>query len=459
MKNMIQFSDTNIRIIDSDRGVNYPKQHEFNKDGFCLFLSAKNITKYGFDLSDNSFITEDKDNILRSGKLERDDIIITTRGTVGNIGYYNEKIKIENIRINSGMVIIRADKISWDPYFLYIYLKSEFFNQQIKNIISGSAVPQLPIKDIKRLFLPKLSFNDQIDITNVIKPIDDKIHLNNQINQTLEAIAQAIFKSWFIDFDPVKAKAEVLAQGGSQEDAVLAAMCTISGKNAEALQHMQTTHPEQYQKLQKTAAAFPSAFVDSELGEIPEGWMPKNLGAITKSKRERVKNGDAIVLSAVSSGELIKSEEYFTKKVYSNSIEKYLKVEQWDFAYNPSRINIGSIGMKEESFSGAVSPVYEVFSVTKDFQWFIYWFLKLDSTKSYINILCSGSVRQTLKLTDLQTIPCVIPEHKIVLLFNILWDNIYTTTNKYEAQDKTLSEVINLILPELLSGNINIEEK
>ncbi|MFM6269147.1 MAG: hypothetical protein ACKPFA_22000, partial [Dolichospermum sp.] len=117
----------NIRVIDGDRGENYPKGDDFSADGYCLFLNAKNVTKQGFIFDDVSFITKQKDETLRKGKLIRNDLIITTRGTVGNIAYFDKSIKYENIRINSGMVIIRNDNSNISNNYLYKYFYSEKF--------------------------------------------------------------------------------------------------------------------------------------------------------------------------------------------------------------------------------------------------------------------------------------------------------------------------------------------
>ena len=117
---------------------------------------------------------------------------------------------------------------------------------------------------------------------NVLRAFDDKIQLNQQINQTLEQMAQAIFKSWFVDFEPVKAKIAALEAGGSAEDALLAAMQAISGKDEANLIRLQTEQPEQYVELRATAELFPSAMQGSELGEIPEGWEFRKLANICK---------------------------------------------------------------------------------------------------------------------------------------------------------------------------------
>ena len=120
----------------------------------------------------------------------------------------------------------------------------------------------------------------QKQAAKILSALDDQIQLNYQINQTLEQMAQAIFKSWFVDFEPVKAKIAALEVGGSEEDALLAAMSTISGKSLADLTHMQTEQPEHYAELRATAELFPSAMQESELGEIPEGWAARPFGEL-----------------------------------------------------------------------------------------------------------------------------------------------------------------------------------
>jgi len=143
-------------IIDGDRGVNYPKQDEFSPEGYCLFLNAGNVTKSGFDFSNNAFITEGRDKALRKGRLNRNDIVLTTRGTVGNVAFYNRYIPYDVLRINSGMVILR-DSGEAPPEFLYITLRSDVVQKMIELFSSGSAQPQLPIKDMRKMKIIKPS--------------------------------------------------------------------------------------------------------------------------------------------------------------------------------------------------------------------------------------------------------------------------------------------------------------
>jgi len=186
-----------LAIIDGDRGKNYPSQNEFNENGFCLFLSTKNVRLDGFDFSDCQFISRERDELLRKGKLQRNDIVLTTRGTVGNIGYYNESVKFENIRINSGMVIIRPDQNYLLPNFnFYLFRKMQ---NDFHTFISGSAQPQLPIKDMNEIDILLPPLPEQRAIASVLSSLDDKIDLLHRQNKTLEAMAETLFRQWFVE--------------------------------------------------------------------------------------------------------------------------------------------------------------------------------------------------------------------------------------------------------------------
>ncbi len=220
-------------MIDGDRGKNYPKNHDFFTEGYCLFLNAGNVTKNGFSFSENSFITREKDNALRKGRLERYDVVITTRGTVGNIALYDMNVPFEHIRINSGMLILKSGKDIL-PEYLYYYLKGITFQTQINQYVSGSAQPQLPKGTLAKMCISyPLNKDTQKRIIAILKSLDDKIEVNRRINDNLEQQAQALFKSWFVDFEPFKV----------------------------------------------------GEFVESELGMIPKGWRVGKLGDLCTFKR------------------------------------------------------------------------------------------------------------------------------------------------------------------------------
>ncbi len=182
----IEISALDLSVIDGDRGKNYPHKNELLLDGYCLFLSASNVTQNGFNFSNNVFITEEKDSILRNGRLSRNDIVITTRGTVGNVAIYNNSVSYDNVRINSGMLIIRCgDGI--DNNFLYQVLRSKYFACQIGAMQTGSAQPQLPKSHFLKMHIPKVPLDKQRKISSILGSIDEKIQCNNEINKNLAA--------------------------------------------------------------------------------------------------------------------------------------------------------------------------------------------------------------------------------------------------------------------------------
>lgn len=172
-------SDASVQIIDGDRGSNYPSSGDFRPMGFCLFLNAGNVTRNGFRFDDVMFITEEKDSELRKGKLQRGDIVLTTRGTLGNTAFYNNQISLENIRINSGMVLVRTKQIV-TPDFLYLYFKSGYFNSWLNKVAFGSAQPQLTVKIINALSIFFPSKNEQTKIADFLSSVDEKIALLNK---------------------------------------------------------------------------------------------------------------------------------------------------------------------------------------------------------------------------------------------------------------------------------------
>ncbi|HHJ3098069.1 TPA: restriction endonuclease subunit S [Escherichia coli] len=158
------------------------------------------------------------------------------------------------------------------PYYLLAWLISsrELLLGKVEN--TGIGAGKLDTKILQDLDVPVPPKAELLRLELFSKALDDKIILNQNINHTLEQMAQALFKSWFVDFEPVKAKMAVLESGGSQADAMLAAMTAISGKDADALAVFEREHPEQYAELKATAELFPSAMQDSELGNIPVTW-------------------------------------------------------------------------------------------------------------------------------------------------------------------------------------------
>jgi restriction endonuclease S subunit len=194
---MVELADAPLKIIDGDRGVNYPKKDDFTKEGYCLFLNTKNVRTDGFNFDELMFISEEKDKKLRKGKLQRDDVLLTTRGTIGNTAYYGSSIPYNNIRINSGMLIFRTESTKLLPEYLYYFFQSENCQKQFTNIVSGAAQPQLPIRDLKNAKIPIPNLEIQKQIIKQIKYEKELVNANLELKKMFESkIKNCLTKIW-----------------------------------------------------------------------------------------------------------------------------------------------------------------------------------------------------------------------------------------------------------------------
>ena len=190
--------DAPLQIIDGDRGKAYPKNSDYSAEGHCLFLNAGNVTSSGFNFSECQFLSEQKDDELRKGKLARNDVVLTTRGTLGNVAYYGNGIDFSHVRINSGMVILRTDQTLLSPAFLYGYLRSPSFESQVEQLRSGVAQPQLPIRDLSKIKIPLPPINVQERIVEVFSSYDNLIENNRRRMALLEDSARLLYCEWFV---------------------------------------------------------------------------------------------------------------------------------------------------------------------------------------------------------------------------------------------------------------------
>lgn len=225
------------------------------------------------------FITKEKADELGSCNVYKDDLVFPHRGSIGEVGIV---LNDERYVISSSLMKLTCDKKKANSKYIYYFFKSRSGRHELLKNASQVGTPGIgqPLSSLKGISLNLPPLNIQNKISDILSSLDEKIHLNTQTNQTLEQIAQAIFKSWFVDFDPVKAKIAALEAGGAHEAAELDAMCVISGQNEAQLAQLKIQDSDAYQQLAQTAALFPAAMQESELGEIPVGWAVKNLSSL-----------------------------------------------------------------------------------------------------------------------------------------------------------------------------------
>lgn len=185
------FEDAPFQIIDGDRGSNYPSKEDFFPSGHCLFLNTKNVRSDGFRFDEVEFISAAKDNALRKGKLQRGDVLLTTRGTIGNTALYDASVEFDHIRINSGMLIFRPDAAQLSSSYLFLFFQSENFRAQREAIVSGAAQPQLPIRNLNEAAIPLPPLETQRAIVSEIEAEQALVAANRELITRMEAKIQA----------------------------------------------------------------------------------------------------------------------------------------------------------------------------------------------------------------------------------------------------------------------------
>lgn len=378
------------------------------------------------------YVSEEKAQKLQSNTTRPGDVVFTQRGTLGQVSMVpatGESVYV----ISQSQMKITVDQEKADPRYVYYACTSSEFMSQIQNNAVAAGVPHINLGILRGLQIPLPSLSDQMGIAHVLSTLDDQIELLRETNSTLEAIAQAIFKSWFIDFDPVKAKSE-----GRTPD----------GIDAE------------------TAALFPDSFEESALGAIPKGWIVDEVGNVadcvgggTPSTKEEafwepgthhwVTPKD---LSGLGSPVLLDTERKLSQlgiqKVSSGLLPKgtlllssRAPIGYLALAQIPLAVNQGFIAMKP---GGRLPPEYLYFWTAS----------AMDEIKQKAN----GSTFMEISKSAFRPIKVVVPDKRVVDAFKNLAGTIFETIEANEAERRTLTELRDALLPRLISGKLKLPE-
>ena len=193
-----------------------------------------------------NFITEEHAARLSNANVVRGDIVLTHRGTIGQVALIPQTSKFDRYIVSQSQFYLRCDRSKVVPEFLTMYFKSPEGQHQLLANSAQVGVPSIaqPVTYVRQIEVPLPPLEEQRAIARVLGALDDKIELNRRMGETLEEMARALFRSWFVDFDPVRAKAEGRPSGLPPD----------------------------------LDALFPASFEESELGEIPAGWEVRALG-------------------------------------------------------------------------------------------------------------------------------------------------------------------------------------
>ncbi|MBN6076861.1 restriction endonuclease subunit S [Aggregatibacter actinomycetemcomitans] len=386
--------------------------------------------------------TEVKDTDFKKFQLVPNDIIMARTCSTGICYLVKEELPAV---FNNGLARIRLKIEKVDPQFIYYIFKSKHFSGYIDGISGGTSVQlNMKIGDLSKYQFKLPPLSEQKEIARILSDLDKKIEINTQINQTLEQIAQAIFKSWFVDFDPVRAKAATLASGKTDAEAELAAMQAISGKTAEELAQMPS---ESYAELVEIAKAFPSEFGEDG---VPMGWEVCTFGDVSEcfdskriplSKQQREKRKGSIpyygatsvmdyVDEAIFDGiYLLIGEDGSVLKEDGTPFTQYIWGQSW--VNNHAHAINGKNGVSTEH---------------------LMLFIQQTNITAYI----TGAVQLKLNQKNMNSIPFIKASNEVNMIFAKYIEPLYARVRKNSDENKVLESTRDLLLPRLLNGEIQL---
>jgi type I restriction enzyme, S subunit len=383
-----------------------------------MVINQKCIRNYKLNLDLARYTDPEKKKIADEKYLKSFDVLVNSTG-VGTLGRVAQISEVNGpVTSDSHVTIVRPDCQTIDPLYFGYCLKSR--QKDIESLGEGSTGQT----ELSRVLLGDMEieiledFKEQRAVGNFLKAIDKKIELNQKMNETLEEIAKTLFKSWFIDFDPVRAKAEGKPTGLSKEISDL----------------------------------FPDSFEDSELGEIPRGWRADCLQNIVEcfdSKR--------IPLSKKSRQERVGIYPYYG----ATSIIDYVD----DYLFDDELVFIGEDGSVERDDGTPfiqfinekcwVNNHAHVLKAKDQFSnFYIYIFLNQVKIGPYV----TGAVQKKINQTNLFSIPVIIPDEKILKAFNSITDPLKDKIFLNSKESDVLSSIRDTLLPKLISGELKISD-
>lgn len=417
---------------------------DFNNDLRFVSSSAEYITELGLSQSSTKL-------------LKRGDLIISARGTVGCLAQLDKPMAF-----NQSCYGLNGKENIIDNGFLYYFLKNNI--KELKQKTHGAVFDTITRDTFDYIEIYYPNIERQEEIAEILEDYDKKIQLNTQINQTLEQIAQTIFKSWFIDFDPVHAKANALASGQTAEQATQAAMAVISGKNTQELHRLQTANPEQYQQLWEIAETFPSGF-DEE--GVPRGWEQTTLSEVCS-----MKNGYAFKSSDWTEEGIpvikIGSVKPMIVEVDGNGfVDEEHSVLHSEFLLTEGDIvvgltgYVGEVGRIPQGRTAMLNQRVAKFIPNKlneqqDYYSFVYCLVRDKSFKAFAETNAKGSAQANISTKELLNYSIILASSEIQMKFESLIKPLLDKILVNSGNNEYLSKVRDLLLPNLLSGEIHL---
>ena len=378
------------------------------------------------------YVSDAKAAQLRSNTACPGDIVFTQRGTLGQVSIVPQGSYPSYI-VSQSQMKMTVDARKADYRFVYYACSAPDFVAQVQNNAVAAGVPHINLGILRALRIPLPALTCQIKAVEVLSALDDRIDLLRQTNATLESIAQALFKSWFIDFDPVRAKAE--------------------GREPEGMDAA-------------TAALFPSEFEESALGAIPKGWdvasiaemctRVSNGGTPSRSKPEFWANGSVpwYKTGELFDAHLLQPAERITAQAVANTSVKILPRHSVLMAIYAAP-TVGRLGVLTEpsAFNQACTGMVSKAEIGP---WFL--FQTLLHGREWFNSRANGAAQQNISNGIVESYRCVRPTLSLLQAFNGVADALYASAERNGQQVAVLTDLRDALLPRLISGKLRLPE-
>ena len=410
-----------------------------------IFKTERYLSKIGLDSVKNYLVPKNS-------------IAVSCIGSDMGKAYLLSEDSVTNQQINTLIV-------NKNHNFEFIYYKLSIMQDYLKSIAGGSATPILNKSHFSEIEIELPDLDTQNNFVEKLKYLDKKTQLNTQINQTLEQIAQALFKSWFVDFDPVRAKVQALSEGLSLEQAELAAMQEISGKTPEELTALSQAQPDYYAELVETAKAFTCEMVEVDGVEVPRGWEVKPLPEIIDflegpgirnwQYTEEEDGIKFINIRCIQNGDLTLTTANKITKEEAFGKYKHFQLEEDDIVVSTS----GTLGrfafVRKEHLPLSLNTSVIRFRPIKNKSTlgFIAGFVE-NQLQHELEIRASGSAQRNFGPTHLKQISLLVPNFKLLELHQKYAFSLFKKRKQLLSEIDALKDTRDLLLPKLLNGEI-----
>lgn len=436
-------------------------------------ISGQHLRGVRLEDNDYNFVSSEHAERLKNAMVNRGDVIFTHAGNIGQAAVIPESSRYDRYIISQRQFYLRCNRQLVEPEFVAYYFRSPEGQHRLLANRSQTGVPSIarPVTYLRSVEFPLPSLPEQRAIAHVLGALDDKIELNRRMNETLEEMARAVFKSWFVDFDPVIDNAlrsgnpippelqeradkrlPMIGKPPSKSFQRLeksARNFPTIGKNAEKVSNDWKTMPADLPTIGKL---FPDCFQESELGWIPEGWEVGTVGAMTAnfdsrripiSGRERSKRkgpypyyGAASVMDHIDSFIFdgiycLVGEDGSVVRNDGRAVTQYVWGKLW--------VNNHAHVLQGKDF---VSTEY------------VYLFWHFNPVEAYV----TGAVQPKLSQGRMNSIPCVLPPRDVHVEFAHVVQSMFRTIRSNVEESHTLAALRDTLLPKLLSGEVRIKD-